>query len=140
MPFEFIEDVAIADVAFRAWGQSAEEVFAAAAAATLRVMVQDLATVAPRTERALGLGAADLEMLLFDFLQEFIYYKDAEGLLLLPAQLAINPGYRLEGRLVGEAMDPLRHELLVDVKAVTMHRLSLIRDPEGWEAQVVLDI
>lgn len=140
MSFEFIEDIALADVAFRARGASTEEVFAAAAAATLRVMVQDLAAIAPRVERRVRLEAGSLEMLLFDFLQEFIYYKDAEGLLLLPDWIAITSGFGLEARLQGEKLDPARHELLVDVKAVTMHRFSLIQDAEGWKAQVVLDI
>lgn len=140
MPFEFIEDVAIADVAFRAWGAGPEEVFAAAARATLRVMVQDLETIAPRLERVIHLQEGSLEYLLIDFLQEFIYYKDAESLLLLPAQIAIREGFHLEARLVGEALDPHRHELLVDVKAVTMHLFSLTNDTQGWKAQVVLDI
>lgn len=140
MPFEFIEDVAIADVAFRAWGASAEEVFAAAAAATLRVMVQDLDSIAHAEERPVELANAALDLLLFDFLQELIYYKDAEGLLLLPEDLEIQEGFRLRARLWGERLDPRRHELLVDVKAVTLHLFSLVADQEGWQAQVVLDI
>ncbi len=140
MPFEYLEDVAIADVAFRAWGEHLEEVFAAAARATVRVMVQDLAAIAPQVERRVELEARTLEYLLFDFLQEFIYYKDAEGLLLLPSRVVLRGGFRLEAQLRGEILDPQRHELLVDVKAVTMHLFSLNQVPEGWKAQVVLDI
>lgn len=140
MPFEFIEDIAIADVAFRAWGASVEEVFAAAAAATLKVMVQDLGSIAYSQERSVELANADLDLLLFDFLQELIYYKDAEGLLLLPDEIEIREGFRLRARLRGERLDPGRHELLVDVKAVTLHLFSLVADQEGWRAQVVLDI
>lgn len=140
MPFEFIEDVALADVAFRAWGVSAEEVFAAAAAATLRVMVQDLDSITRRVERPLELTNSSLEFLLFDFLQEFIYYKDAEKLLLRPEEIEIREGFRLRARLWGEVLDLQRHELLVDVKAVTLHLFSLVGDQEGWRAQVVLDI
>ncbi|MBI2506215.1 MAG: archease [Candidatus Latescibacteria bacterium] len=140
MPFEFIEDIAIADVAFRAWGASAEEVFTSAAAATLRVMVQDLGSIARRQERPLELVNSCLDLLLFDFLQELIYYKDAEGLLLLPEELRLQEGYCLRAHLWGERLDPSRHELLVDVKAVTLHLFSLVGDSEGWKAQVVLDI
>ena len=140
LPFEFIEDIALADVAFRAWGDSAEEVFTAAAAATMQVMVAELGSIAPQVERRAELAHAELDLLRCDFLQEFIYYKDAERFLLLPVELQLCAGYRLEARLCGEALDPQRHELRVDVKAVTMHRFSLVQDQAGWRAEVVLDI
>lgn len=140
MSFEFIEDIAIADVAFRARGATLEEVFAAAARATLRVMVEDLDTIARRAARPVELRGDSLEWLLFDFLQEFIFYKDAQGLLLLPDQLQIEPAHRLRAVLRGERLDPERHALLVDVKAVTLHRFSLVQTAQGWVAEVVLDI
>lgn len=140
MRFEFIEDIAIADVAFRAWGATVEEAFAASALATMRVMVEDLDSIGRREERQVELQHASLELLLFDFLQEIIFFKDAEGLLLLPEHLQIQPAYDLQARLRGERLDPQRHSLLVDVKAVTLHRFCLAQTAEGWRAEVVLDI
>jgi len=32
------------------------------------------------------------------------------------------------------------HDLIVDVKAVTLHRFGIKRTPESWEATVILDI
>ena len=40
----------------------------------------------------------------------------------------------------GEVIDRERHELLVDVKAVTMHHFKVEETAEGWTATVVLDI
>ena len=42
MPYEFLDDVATADVAFRAWGETLEETFVAAATAVIHVMVENL--------------------------------------------------------------------------------------------------
>ena len=42
MPYTYLEEIAIADIAFRATGKTEEEVFAAAADATVNVMVEDL--------------------------------------------------------------------------------------------------
>jgi SHS2 domain-containing protein len=39
----------------------------------------------------------------------------------------------------GETIDPSRHELLVDVKAVTLHRFRVEKASRGWEATVILD-
>lgn len=143
MPYEFLPDLATADIAFRAWGRTLEETFQAAADATLNVMVEDLESVEPRDERAIGLERESAEMLLFDFLQELIYYKDAEALLLRVPELEIRqPASRcvLRARARGERIDPARHRLRVDVKAVTLHEFRLEPVEGGWQAQVILDI
>lgn len=143
MPFEFIEDIATADVAFRAWGKTAEELFVAAADAVINVMVADLASVAPREERAITVSAEDYEMLLFALLQELIFYKDAEMLLLRVSEVTIA---REEDQLTlstvarGEEIDLRRHETGVDVKAVTLHRYRVEKTADGWQAMVILDI
>ena len=143
MRFEFIDGIATADVAFRAWGRNLEDVFEAAAAATMNVMVEDLKGIERRESRQVELRDQREEMLLFDFLQELIFYKDAEGLLLLPEEIKIedeHAGKRLRARLSGERLDLDRHSLQVDVKAVTMHRFALRQTEDGWESEVVLDI
>jgi len=143
MPYQFLEDVAIADIAFEAWGKDFEEVFTASADATLNVMIEDLDAVQPRESRPLDLGADALDLLLFNFLQELIYYKDAEQLLLRVPELRIEP---LQDRWVlravarGERLDPERHRQRVDVKAVTLHRFRLEPTEQGWHAFVILDI
>jgi SHS2 domain-containing protein len=84
-----------------------------------------------------------LDLLLFNFLQEFVYYKDAELLLLRVEQVEIITGascYGLTATVRGERLDPDRHHPRVDVKAVTLHRFSLQQGEHGWEASVILDI
>ena len=39
----------------------------------------------------------------------------------------------------GEELYPEKHELLVDVKAVTLHRFCVEKKESGWEATVILD-
>lgn len=82
MPYKFLEDIAIADIAFKAWGKDLEEAFTAAADATMNVMVEELDSIRPREKREIKLENSKLDMLLFNFLQEFIYYKDSEQLML----------------------------------------------------------
>lgn len=82
MPFEYLDDIATADVAFHAWGESLEETFKAAAEATMNVMVGDLSTIDEVDHRSIRVEADAVDMLLFELLQELIYYKDAEKLLL----------------------------------------------------------
>jgi SHS2 domain-containing protein len=49
-------------------------------------------------------------------------------------------GYALQAELVGEPIDPHRHELLADVKAVTLHGLCVERVDSAWRAEVTLDV
>jgi len=144
MPYRFLEDIAIADVAFEAWGASLEEMFVAAASATMRVMVDDLEAIDRREQRTLHLEAEAVDMLLFQFLQELVFFKDAERLLLRTDSLAIqrhgDDDWELTAAVYGEMIDPNRHELLVDVKAVTLHRFQVETFEGGWKACVILDI
>ena len=143
MPYEFVDELTVADIAFRAWGGDLAETFGAAADAVMNAMVEDLDTIQPRDTRQLSVEHEALDMLLFNFLQELIYYKDAEQLLLRIQQLHITDDrrpYTLHATAVGEPIDPDRHHMRVDVKAVTLHRFALTQTERGWEATVILDI
>ncbi|MBP2684178.1 MAG: hypothetical protein H6Q79_2217 [Deltaproteobacteria bacterium] len=142
-PYRYLEEIATADVAFEARGSTLEETFLAASDATLNTMVEEIGTVAPREHRAFSLAADSLDLLLFELLQELVYRKDAERLLLRVRDLRIEEagsGYRLDADTTGETIDSRRHSLLADVKAVTLHRLVVERTPDGWRAVVVLDV
>jgi SHS2 domain-containing protein len=143
MSYEFLEDIAIADIAFRAWGKNLEEVFKAAGDATINAMIDNLEAIELKETRTFSLENDALDMLLFNFLQEFIYYKDSELLLLRAQQIEIeekNGEYHLSAVTQGETLDRDRHEERVDVKAVTLHRFQLEKTDDGWTALVILDI
>ena len=143
MPYRFLEHLATADIAFEAIGADLEKLFVSAARATINTMLDDLDTLATRASRNIALSNTELDLLLFDYLQELIYYKDSEGLLLLPESIDVNEqdgNFLLRSTLAGEEIDPSRHEQLTDVKAVTLHRFELKRISEGWRAIVILDV
>jgi SHS2 domain-containing protein len=143
MPYRYLPDIAIADVAFEAWAETLEELFLAAADATMNVMVSDLAAIVEHETRVLAAADEEADMLLFQLLQELIFYKDAERLLLRVRRVGIRQdasGYALQADAWGEEIDPSRHDLVVDVKAVTLHRFRLAQTERGCEATVILDI
>jgi SHS2 domain-containing protein len=143
MPYEFLEDIATADIAFRAWGKDLQEIFISSADATMNVMVENLDSIQPHEKREFKLENDALDMLLFNFLQELIYYKDSEKLLLRVKQVEIigkDQHHILEAMAVGEKIDPNRHHTRVDVKAVTLHRFHLEKIDQGWKVLVILDI
>jgi SHS2 domain-containing protein len=143
MPFEFLDDIATADVAFESWGETIEEMFISAAEATMNVMVADLEKIERRERREIEISSDALDMLLFNLLQEIVFFKDAEQLLLRIENVKIereNGVYLIKATGWGERIDPGRHQLIVDVKAVTLHRFKVEQTPRGWETFIILDI
>jgi SHS2 domain-containing protein len=143
MPYNFLDDIAIADVAFEAWGDTPEEMFVSAADATMNVMVDNFDKIEPHENRAIALKAEKMDMLLFEFLQELIFFKDAEMLLLRVEDVKIghdDDSCFVSANAYGEQIDPIKHNLIVDVKAVTLHQFKVEQTQRGWETLVVLDI
>ena len=143
MPYRYREDIATADAAFDAWGESVEELFISAADAAINVMVENLNSIAPARRFTIHLESKSPEMLLFHLLEELIFYKDAETLLTRVSNITIKPldnGFSLDAEVYGEEINPHKHELNVDVKAVTLYRFKMEETTEGWKATVVLDI
>ena len=102
--YRYLEDFATADIAFEATGESVEQVFVAAAEATMNVMIEELRSIEARVEKRIELTHPELDMLLFDLLQELVYYKDAEQLLLRVKEITITAGdgtYLLRARASG---------------------------------------
>ncbi len=141
MPYQYLEDIAIADIAFRAEGRTLEELFTDAAIATFEVMV-DTKNVKPVTTRTIELENETVDGLLFDWLSELVYLKDAETVLFGKFDVSIkrNDAYELKAKVVGENINREKHNLRSDVKAVTYHLFEVKKTGENWHATVVLDI
>jgi SHS2 domain-containing protein len=143
MPYDYLKDGVTSDITFHATGRTLDELFTAAADATTNAMVADLETVRPSVDRSAVLTDDSLDLLLMRFLDEIVFHKDAAGLLLRAADVHVenvDGSHRVRVRLQGESIDPSRHDLRADVKAVTLHGLSVERLASGWRAEVTLDV
>ncbi len=143
MPYAYLEDGVTSDVTLQAWGNDLDELFTAAANATVNVMVSRLESIAPAVTKTVAVDAEALDLLLLRFLEEIIFHKDADGLILRATDVHVTSRggqHRVDARLCGEPIDPGTHELLADVKAVTLHGLCVERTGTGWRAQVTLDV
>ena len=143
MPYKYLEEIGTADIAFEATGRDLPELFESAADATMNVMIENLDAIEPRETRQIELKSDAIDMLLFDFLQELIFFKDAEQLLLRVRETKIDQKdghYFLNATAAGEKLDAERHQQRADVKAVTLHGFSVEKENDGWKASVILDI
>lgn len=143
MPYRYLDDVTIADVAFEAEGKTLRELFESAALALTNIMIGNMDSMAQKEIRCFEVTASNPEMLLYRFLQELVYYKDAERLLFNKFELDAEHGvplWHLRARALGDEISPEKHELLADVKAVSLHNFSVRQTPAGWRAGVIVDV
>ena len=140
MPFRFLDNVAIADVAFEARVRTLHALFESCARALTEVMV-DRRSVTPRNVEKITLTSDSTENLLYDFLTDLIIRKDVDSILFRDFRVSLDKsGTRLECLARGEVIDRKRHRLRNDVKAVTTHLFGIRRSAQGFSATVVLDI
>lgn len=125
-----------ADVGIRAYGKDAGELFESAAAGMFS-LITNLAKVRPVGEVEVRVRGTDLPQLLVNWLQELLFLHETQRLLLREFHVRID-GMSLQGQARGEAIDKTRHELKLNIKAVTYHKLVI--DPKAGMAQVIFDI
>lgn len=126
------------DVGMEAWGANLEELFENATLGLFSLMVRG--EVGTGVERDLSVVSASYEDLLVDWLSEVIATAATRGEVYHSVELGRLTRYRAEGTIIGEPVDPGRHELRFEVKAATYHGLTLERTGDGYYARVVYDL
>jgi len=140
--FRFLEDIALADIAFEAEGDSPEELFRGATQALIETMADPL-TVTNSWNHHLTKTDEELEALLFDWLSEMVYWKDAAGVVFHEAPLTVtwNQGkWTVSGTLAGAPVNSQTQELRNDVKGITRHLYRVEGAGARWRATVVVDV
>jgi SHS2 domain-containing protein len=135
--YEYFEHTA--DLGIRVRAPDLNGLFADAATALFAAVVDGLEGVRPVQQVEIAIDGADLDYLLFDWLRELLFRFDAEHHLLSQFDVRVSEtGAKATAR--GEPLDPARHVLSHEVKAITYHGLRVERDGDGWVAEVIVDI
>jgi SHS2 domain-containing protein len=128
-----------ADLGLRVRAPDLDTLFAEAARGLFSVIVEDLDTVQPRERLDVRLEADEREYLLFDWLRQLLANFDARHLLFSRFEVHVDEG-GLTGTAWGEPLDPARHVLDHEVKAITYHGLRVEPADGGWLAEFIVDI
>src|SRR5262245_11444135 len=120
--YEFFEHTA--DLGLRVHSPDLDTLFAEAGQALFAAIIENLADVRPAQSVVVHLTGDDRELLLFDWLKELLYRFDAEGLVFGRFEATVRPD-GLNGTAWGEPIDPVRHVLSHEVKAITYHGLKV---------------
>ena len=139
--YKFLEDVAIADIAYEAYGKDLNEVFENAALAIFELSA-DAETIDAVKKVEFELENEKLDNLLYDFLSEILFLKDSKYMVFKHVHAAVEEGKKnkLKAVLEGDKINPEVQHLENDIKAVTMHMFELKKEKNQWKATVVVDI
>jgi SHS2 domain-containing protein len=139
--FEFLEHTADAYVA--AYGKDLSEAFENAALAMFQVMT-DVKEVTPEIEESVEAEGSDEDALLYSWLEALLVKFDTTGLMFSKFKILdlakTAAGLELRARVWGEKFDPKKHLQKVGVKAVTYHRMEIIREPDRVTLKFILDV
>lgn len=143
MDYELLENITTADIAIRVRALSLDELFIKGARALMSEMIDDVSSITNSISRNGILEGTDLPILYFEFLNELIFFRDAESLLLVPAEVKITGTdglYCCSYILTGERINRDKHKFKVEVKAVTLHALKVYEKDGLFIAEMVLDV
>jgi SHS2 domain-containing protein len=128
-----------ADLGLRIISSDLDTLFNEAGCALFSTIVEKLELVQPLQQVDFEIEGDELPLLLFDWLKELLYRFDAEHMLF--GRFAVHvENLKLKASAWGEPLDPVRHPLLHEVKAITYHGLRLEKTDGNWLAEVIVDI
>ncbi|MHA1201567.1 MAG: archease [Candidatus Heimdallarchaeaceae archaeon] len=139
--YVILDDEVKSDFAFEVTADTLSELFRGAGITSMIAMVNP-DSVKVTNEWNFELEAEDEQLLLYDFLSELIYLKDAETVLFKDFEITIkkNEKIKLKCKAFGSQIDWENEELLTDVKAVTMYEFKVEKKKDQWYCHVVLDL
>jgi SHS2 domain-containing protein len=139
--FEFMEHTA--DVYVAAHGANLAEAFENAALAMFEVMT-DTAKVAATAEDSLTVEAEDEYALLYSWLEALLVKFEVNGMLYSKFNVSsleeTTDGFKLTASVWGEKFNAAKHTQKVGVKAVTYHRMEIIKTLGKVTLEFILDI
>jgi len=131
-----------ADGKFRAFGETIEEAFANAALAVASLM-WDWTKVGKEASFRIEVRGRDFEQLLVKYLEEIPYLLETKYFVLGSVEglsiIGEPGGYRLSAAFWGD-LDPDRHDIFGDVKAITYSEMKIEHACDHWSVQVVVDM
>ena len=139
--YEFLEHTADAYIA--AYGKNLVEAFENAAVAMFDVMT-DVEKVSPEIEDSVEVEAKDEQALLYNWLEALLVKSEINEMLYSKFKISClartADGFKLKAKIWGEKFNHEKHPQRVGVKAVTYHRMEIIKAPNKTVVKFILDI
>jgi SHS2 domain-containing protein len=96
--------------------------------------------IKPKEKFIIEAEGTDLENLLFNLMDEFLYINDVEFLVPCSVHMEVDPKkFSAKAVCMGERFSQDTHEVKIAVKAVTYHLMEIKYEENGWRVRMVFD-
>lgn len=138
--FEILEHTA--DIGIAAYGKTKREVFINTAKGMFEIIAGENKPLKENFCDKIKLEADNLEGLLFAWLNELLYISETKLVVLNKFEIKDLSNNKIEAEVGGAKINPPSVKIEKEIKAVTYHRLEIIKDEKNglWRAQVIFDI
>ena len=134
--FEYFE--VTADIGFRAYGKNLNEAFENAGLAIFNI-ISDTDDIDSTKEISFEITSEDNVSLLYDYLEELLFYHEVEFMLFSKFDVEIGENFHLKATIKGEPIDWDKHERKTEIKAITFHKME-VRLNDIVELQAIVDL
>lgn len=134
--YEYFE--VTADIGFRAYGESLNEAFENAGLAIFNI-ISDTDSIESAKEISFEITSEDNVSLLYDYLEELLFYHEVEFMLFSSFDVEIDDDFHLKATIKGEPIDWNKHERKTEIKAITFHQME-VNQTDIVELQAIVDL
>ncbi|MDO5811211.1 MAG: archease [Methanobrevibacter sp.] len=134
--FDYFE--ATADIGLKAYGKDINEAFENAGLAIFNI-ISDTSDIEAITEIEFEVASEDEVSLLYDYLEELLFYHETEFMLFSEFHVKIDENLNLKANIKGEPIDWNKHERKTEIKAITFHKMD-VKKTDHVEVQAIVDL
>lgn len=134
--FEYFD--VTADIGFKAYGKDLNEAFENAGLAIFNI-ISDTDDIDAINEISFELTSEDEVSLLYDYLEELLFYHEVEFMLFCEFHVEIDDNLHLKATIKGEAIDWDKHERKTEIKAITFHKMDVVKT-DTVKLQAIVDL
>ncbi len=141
MDYRILEDEATADLAIEAYGNNLRQAFENSAKAICD-SISDTSKIEEQEIKLVNKKAENLQMLLYEFLEEILYFHDADNLVFkrVIVQELDEKTPSISAIFYGENFDKKKHASKAHIKAITYHKMSIIKEKGNVIIKFIVDV
>jgi SHS2 domain-containing protein len=136
--FEFLDHTS--EIKFKIYGKNLEEIFENSVEAVSNFLTKGKKVKEKKSKRiSLVTSESDLNLLLYNFLEELIFFLDAKNFIAAKARVKIKNGH-LKAIIYGDSAS--NYKGLDEIKSPTYSEMYIkkLKNNSEWEAQFVVDV
>jgi SHS2 domain-containing protein len=135
--FEYFD--VTADIGFYAFGKNLNEAFENAGLAIFNI-ISNTDNIDPQKSIEFEITSEDEVSLLYDYLEELLFYHEVEFMLFSEFIIEIektDDDYHLKAIIKGEDINWDKHERDCEIKAITFHQMEINMSDDVWLKAIV---